>query len=120
MGEKISGWERSLEEISKRLSPYWKVDEERRVIFLGNSERLLEKKLSAQLERLERRIRKLERWRSSMEKSEALLERYRRLFHPSGPLLERGERDIQKLRALIEKKKAEVVKPKTGKGRKRA
>lgn len=119
MGGTISGWEKSLEEVSKRLALYWKMGEVAKTIPPGNSGRLLERELSVQLERLERRIRRLERWRNSMEKSEALVERYRRLFHPPGPLLERGERDIQKLRELIEKKKTEVVRHKAGRGKKK-
>lgn len=64
--------------------------------------------LSIKLEALERRIRRLERWRKSMEESEFFMDRYRRLFHPPRPLLEKGERDIQRLRELIEKKRAET------------
>jgi uncharacterized protein YeaO (DUF488 family) len=61
-----------------------------------------------QMEGLERRIRRLERWRRSLEKSELLLDRYRRIFQPPPELREKGERDIQKLRELIEKRRAEM------------
>ncbi len=70
--------------------------------------------LPAQLEKLERRIRRLERWRRSVEKSEVLMERYRGLFHPPRPLLEKGERDIQRLRELIERKRAETRSTRVG------
>jgi hypothetical protein len=75
--------------------------------------------LLQQVEGLERRIRRLERWRRSLEKSEHLLDRYRRVFQPPPKLLEQGERDIQKLRELIEKRRAEVgVKKVRGRRRK--
>jgi len=97
------GWEKSLEEVRRRLS-------------LGRTEgeggaipRATEQAaLLQQVERLERRICRLERWRSSLEKSELLLDRYRRVFQPPPKLLEEGERDIQKLRELMERRRAEV------------
>jgi hypothetical protein len=75
--------------------------------------------LLQRVEGLERRIRRLERWRSSLQKSELLLDRYRRVFQPPPKLLEQGERDIQKLRELIERRRAEMgVKKVRGRRRK--
>ncbi|MEM2866326.1 MAG: hypothetical protein QXM46_04715 [Candidatus Hadarchaeales archaeon] len=80
----------------------------------GGCGKLSQASLQVQLDHLEQRIRRLERWRRSMEKSEVLMDRYRRLFHPPTPLLEKGEKDIQKLRELMEKKRAETRSTKVG------
>ncbi|MEM3011751.1 MAG: hypothetical protein QW084_00095 [Candidatus Hadarchaeales archaeon] len=80
----------------------------------GGCGKLSRDPLQVQLDHLEQRIRRLERWRRSREKSEVLMDRYRRLFNPPTPLLEKGEKDIQKLRELMEKKRAETRSTKVG------
>lgn len=66
----------------------------------------MERKILRRLEELEKRVRRLERWRErwvrSAEEAENLMERYRELFSPS-------DEDIRKIKELMEKKRRELV-----------
>lgn len=103
-----SGWEGALEEVRKRLLSFGKGEETWRGADPEGRVAGWREVLLSDLERLEKRVRKLERWRRALEKSELFLDRYRRLFQVPPSVLEKGERDIQKLRELIERKRAET------------